>query len=842
VRRYFLRALAAEVRSGKGLLALSVLGVALGVGSVLSIRILDAGALGAFEGTVRAVSGDAGLSVLGTGPSFAEDRFPVVLSQPGVAQAVPIARVEAAVEGAGAPLFLEVLGVDLLAPVRLPWRGERGSVARALTDPGWVAVSPQLAGERGWKVGDAVAVSFGSRRAVLRVGALVDFRQLSPLASSRLAVMDISQAQAIFGLAGRIHQVDVVLAPGARAAEVAAGLERRLGPGVRVATPEQRVAEASGLLAAFRLNLTALSLVSLFVGGFLVYGSTRAALVRRREEFGLLRSIGATRGQVLWLLLAEASMLGAAGTALGIPLGWLAARAELRGVSATVENVYLLEGIDRVALSPGLLALAAALGVAGALLGALPPALDLSRRDPRSLLASLTLQDRASRASGPLFLAALVAVPAGAVAYRALAPRHPWAGFLLALGVLVALPLAAPLAVRVLSRLGRARRFSVWYGARSLGLHLQSTAVSVGALSVAVAMLAGITVMVASFRDTVVDWLDGTIRADVYVTTPTWSRARGEATLSPAVLEALRRFDGASRVDWLRQTFTRIGGRRVSVVGIRADVPDGGRRVRLLRGDAAPALRRLAAEGAALVSEPLARKSGAWDGGTVRIATPSGEATLPVAGVYYDYGSEAGTALVDLRTFARLFGEGAAANAAVFLEPGADPEAAVDRLRAALAGEAVVVRSNRSLRNEVLSIFEQTFAVTRLLELMGLLVAVAGVVLTLLVAAQERRAEVALYRALGATRGQAFLVFSGKGVGIALLGTLLGLAGGAALAFVLVRVVNRDFFGWTLELHFPVGLLALEALSIVGAGLAASLYPAARASDAPAAELSRDAI
>ncbi len=842
MRRYLRRALAAEFRSGKGLVALSVMGVALGVGSVLSIRILDDGALGAFEGTVRAVAGDARLSVLGTSASFPEDRYPLVLSQPGVAEAIPIVRADVAVEGGGAPAFLEVLGVDLLAPVRLPWQGERGPVAEALLRPGWVAVSPGLARERAWKVGDAVAVSFGSRRAVLRIGALVDFRRLSPLASPRLAVMDISQAQSTFGLAGRIHQVDVVLAPGASASRVAAELERRLGPGVRVATPEQRVAEASGLLDAFRLNLTALSLVSLFVGGFLVYGSTRAALVRRREEFGLLRSIGATRGQVLGLLVAEAAMLGAAGTALGIPLGWLAARAELRGVSATVQNLYLLEGIDGVSLGPGLVALASALGILGALIGALPPAVDLSRRDPRSLLASLTLEDRASRASGPLFLAAFGAVALGAVAYQVLATRHAWAGFALALGTLVALPLAAPLSVRVLAGIGRTRRFSLVYGARTLALHLQSSAVAVGALAVAVAMLTGITVMVGSFRDTVVGWLDATLRADVYVTTPTWSRARGEATLSPGVLSRLQGTGGVRRVDWLRQTFTRVDGRRVSIVGIRSEVPDGERRVHLLSGEAAPALRRLATEGAALLSEPLARKSGVWDGGTLRIATPSGEAALPVAGVYYDYGSEAGTALVDLHTFARLFGDGPPANAALFLEPGVDPEVTVDALRAALAGEAVVVRSNRALRGEVLSIFEQTFAVTRLLEIMGLLVAVAGVVLTLLVAAQERRAEVALYRALGATRRQAFLVFAGKGVGIAVLGTLLGLAGGAALSFILVRLVNRDFFGWTLELHWPAGVLAIQALTIVGAGLLASIYPAVRASDAPATELSRDAI
>jgi putative ABC transport system permease protein len=845
VRRHLQRALAAELRAAPALLALSVLGVALGVGSVLSIRILDRGALGAFEGTVRAIGGDAALTVLGNGPTFGEEAYPAVLAEPGVAGAVPLTRTWAAVEeasaGAGEPLFLEVLGVDLLAPVRLPWQGGRVAVADALVAPGWVAVTPELAAERGWGPGTELRVAAGSRRVALRVGAIVDFRRVSPLASRRLAVMDVAQAQAAFGLAGRLHQVDVLLAAGAEAADVARRLEDRLGPGLRAATPEQRVAEASGLLAAFRLNLTALSLISLFVGGFLVHGSVQAALVRRREELGLLRSLGATRSQVLGLVLGETAVVGAAGTALGLPLGWLAARAELAGVSATVQNLYLLEGIEGVALTPGLVLLAAGLGLAGALAGALLPALDVARRDPRALLASLTLEERATRGAGPLLAAALAAPAASALAYAALGPARPWAGFLVALGILAALPLAAPMLVRALGARGRGRRLSLGWGARSLSLHLRSSSVAVGALAVAVAMLTGITVMVASFRGTVERWLDATIRADVYVTTPAWRLARGEATLSREALDRLEGIGGVRQVDRLRQTFVRVGERRVAVVGVQAGLPGGEARVRLVAGDGAEALGRVE-RGEALVSEPLARREGLRAGGALRIEGPRGPVELPVAGVYRDYGSESGAILLDLSAFALHFGAGEPSSAALYLAPGRDPERFVDRARAELSDEALVLRSNRSLRADVLAIFEQTFAVTRLLQAMGLLVAVSGVVLTLLTAARERRAEVALYRALGATRVQAFRVFAGKGLGIAAMGVGLGLPGGAALAWVLVRLVNRDFFGWTLDLGWPAALLAAQSAAILVAGLAASLVPALRASDAPAAELSRDAL
>ncbi len=272
-----------------------------------------------------------------------------------------------------------------------------------------------------------------------------------------------------------------------------------------------------------------------------------------------------------------------------------------------------------------------------------------------------------------------------------------------------------------------------------------------------------------------------------------------------------------------------------------AGLPGGARRVELVAGDAAAAMRALG-QGAALVSEPLARKARLAAGGTVTVRGSAGEVAWRIAGVYRDYGSEAGAILVDLGAFARAFGPGAPSNAALYLAPGADVDATVSRLRAALGGRAVTVRSNRALRAEVLDLFEQTFAVTRLLQVMGLVIAAAGVTLSLLVIARERRAELALYRALGATRAQLFAVFLGRGLGIGAVGLALGAAGGGALALVLVDAVNPAFFGWTIGLHVPWRALGGQALAILLAAAAASLYPAVAASRTPAAELSRDAL
>jgi putative ABC transport system permease protein len=839
VRRYLARAAAKEVRTGRLLLALAVAGVALGVGSVLSIQLLNQGALGAFAGTVRAVSGDADLSVLPWAGGLDEALVPEVLSVPGVAAATPLWRAEVALEGRPGE-GLEVVGADLLAAARAAWAVSPGSLAGALASPGWVAVNPELAAELGWRVGTPVPVSLGSRRATLVVGALVELRRVAPLASRRLAVMDLAQAQGLLGTRGRIHQIDVRARAGIDPAVLAERLAARVGERARIASPAQRTVEAAGLLAAFRLNLTALSLVSVLVGGFLVHASVRASLARRREELGVLRALGATRSQVLGLVLAEAGLLGAAGSALGIPLGWLAARANLAAVSGTLRTVYLLEGIEQVHLGPGVLLLAVAVGVGGALAGAALPALDASREDPRALLSPLAVEERSRGNAARLVAAGAVALAlAGAV--RAAAASIPASAFALALGVLVAVPLAAPAALAALARLPRPRRLGARWGMRTLGTRPSGAAVAAGALAVAVSMLVGVTVMVGSFRGTVERWLGTTLRADVYVSTPSWRRARSEATLAPEVVARLRAEPGVVALDLLRQVQTRAAGRTVSVSGLDAALPGAEGRLDLVAGDPAAAMRALR-EGGVLVSEPLARKAGLAPGAILALRGAAGEVPLRVAGVYRDYGAESGAALVDLSTFARVFGEGPPSNAALRLAPGADPEAAAARLRADLRDHAVLVRSNRTLRAEVLAIFEQTFAITRLLQVMGLVIAAAGVTLSLLVLARERRAELALYRALGASRPGLAALFLGRGLALGITGLALGAVGGGALALVLVREVNPAFFGWTLGVHVPWARLAAQGAAILAAAAAASVHPALVASRTPAAELSRDAL
>jgi putative ABC transport system permease protein len=841
VIRYWWTSLIASARGGGVLYLLTVVGAALGVASVLSIQIINRSAVGAFEAGLQAVSGDADLSILGRTPTFPERLYPEVLAESGVAAAWPLYRVDVALAGREA-VFLEVVGADLVAPLQVPWQGESADPADALTRPGWIAVSPDLATRMGWRPGDRFEVTSGSRRARLVVGALVDWRRRSPRASARLALMDIAQAQGLLGHPGRLSQIDVRAAPGADLSALASRLAARLGPGVQVLTPAARGEQAADLLAAFRLNLTALSLISLFVGLFVVHESVQAALVRRRAELGLLRSLGATRGQLLALILAEVVLLGLIGVALGLPLGYWVAAANVEVVSATLTNLYLLERIESLQFPVALAGLAALIGVAGALTGGLWPALDMGRRRTTALLAPFTLHQAIRSIAGRLAAGGAVGLAVAAAWFAWVGRGWRPGGFVLGVALLAAIPLVTPLLVERAGAWVRLRGFGLGYSLKSLATRLQTTSFAVASLAIAVSMLVGITLMIGSFRRTVEVWVQTTIRADVYVTTPSWARAGSEATLDPAVVAALRGHPGVAFVDRLRRLSAYVGGRRIAVAGIDMTLPRREERFAFVGGDAAEAVRRVREEGAILVSEPLARKAGLGRGDRVAIAGPDGALTFPIAGVYYDYSTEAGAVVMDLATLDARFGPGGIHSLALYLEPGRDPDRVIDELKQRLPDAPLVFRSNRRLREEIFAVFDQTFAVTRVLQGMSLLIAVSGITLTLLVLARERLSELALYRALGARRRQLFGLFVGKGLAMGLLALALGLAGGVALAAILIFVINRAYFGWTIQVHWPWAALGREVGAILAAAMVASLYPALRASRTPATELSRDDI
>ena len=708
-----------------------------------------------------------------------------------------------------------------------------------LSRPGWAAFSPALVKEMGWSVGDSVSVSIGSKRVWIYVSALVDFQKISPLASPKMIVMDLAQAQHLFGQHGRVHQIDVVTLDDEEVLNVRDRLQSHLGNSVQVVTPEQRSRQTAGLLSAFRLNLTALSLISLFVGLFLVYSSTQASLVRRRAEFGMLRSIGATRMQVFGLIVSEVVLLGSLGVAIGLPMGYWAAQANVQVVSATLTNLYLLDEINTLELPWWMFGLAGLIGIGGAVIGALLPALDMSRRDTRSLLSAFTLHEKIGSVAPYLGILGSSILLFTGLWYALWGYHWQHAGFILAIGLLLGVPLLSPMSIRWATRGIRLQSFGLAYSLKSLGARLQTSAFAIAALSVAVSMLIGITLMVGSFRETLMVWIGTTVQADIYVSPASWRGQGDEAFLEPELIAPLSNFRGVRAMDRLRGFVAYAGEQRVALAGVDIGLPGGESRFTLLAGDVQKAYVQVHQKGAVLIGETLARRQNLWPGDDVLLYTPLGEQSFPIAGVYYDYNAQGGAVMMDLKTLESHWGNPGINSVALYLEAGIDAEKIVDEIRGQFPNAALEVRSNRRLREEAMAIFDQTFAITKLLQGISLLIAVCGITLMLMVLAREQASELALYRAMGATRQQVFGLFVGKGFGMGFLGLILGALGGVLLAMILIFVINRAYFGWTIQVYWPWQAIAQQVATILIAAVIASLYPALKASKTPAIELRR---
>ncbi len=827
--RLILRAAPARFRAAPALALLSVGAIALGTGAALAVNLLNRAAMETLDASLEVVSGNTDLVVRGVraAPAGVPDAaWPQALGVPGVMRVAPLVRLPGVTLTGGASVTL--VGVDVLTGT-FRFDGSGGLL------PGGIALPAPVAARIGVAPGDALGVSLGGWTRELPV-ALV-FQD-----DSQTAFADLALAQEIRGRPG-FDRLEIELTPGSDREEAARRIEAAV-PGVAAATSGALRTEGADLFAAFRLNLRALGVVSLLVAAFLIHASVRAGLRQRRQELGLYRALGASANRLAGVLLGEAVLTALVGTAVGVPLAALLARAALDGVSRTLTNFYLLERVESVAVRPEGALLALSVGVLAALAGALPEALAEARRPPVELLRpgleSSALWRKRFHAPGIL----LVGFAGWAVAFPEGAAARLGGGFVAAGALLTGAALLSGSVLRLGARLRVPRTGNSFLRGMEAGLReASSSAPPAAALAVAVAMLIGVSALVGSFRTTLDGWLVRTLVADLYVsrTGEPGAAARERLALPAEVLEATRLDPDVASRDLLRAMRIRLGGLPVSLLGVSASLPNAGERFALL-GDREAALRDFR-NGDVLVSEPLARREGLAPGDRFLLPTATGDSEYArVAGAYRDYGSSIGAIFIDRSKLNRLYPEAGAPpvhGVALYLREEADAREVAARLEAGFQGAASIV-DNRSLRAGALDVFDQTMSVTGLLRGVALLIAALGLSLALFTLSRERAPLIALERALGASRGQAASGFLGRGVLIALVGLGIGGGAGALLTLLLVHVVNPVWFGWRLDLHWPVGLLAAQGALVILAGLAAAGIPARQAARTGAAALRQE--
>ena len=826
---------------------LCILGVALGVAMVIAIDLANGSAARAFELSTETVAGRATHQIVGSGAGLDEAVYRRLKVELGVREAAPVVESYAiAVELDQQPL--RVLGVDAFAEA--PFRsylGQGNAPLRQndLTDffvrPDALLIGQETAARYGLRLGDALTLRAGDARRTMRIaGILNPADERSRRALDGLAIVDISTAQELFNMAGRLSHIDLIADERTEAGRALLDRIRAiLPPGAAIVKPSARSQSVESLTDAFRLNLTALSLLALVVGMFLIYNTITFSVVQRRPIIGTLRCLGVTQAEVFRQVLLETLLLGAIGGVLGIGLGILLGRGAVGLVSQTINDLYYTVNVRSVDVDPWTLAKGFGLGLAASLLAALAPAYEATSIPPITALRRSAGEQRVRWLLPRVALTGLVMLAIGAAMLllsRALVVNLGGIFFVL-IGLALASPMATiglmgslqPLLDRLAGLVGR-------LSARGVVNAISRTAIAIASLMVAVSVIIGLQSMINSFRTTVESWLDASLTADVYIAPPATGINASNATIAPSVVadfEALPDVSDVTRFRRVSVDFRTADAeyRQASLLAIRSNRERSARTFVWTLRPADGLWASMAGQDEVQVSEPFANKYGITpQNNRLLLRTDQGERAFQVVAVYYDYASDAGVIVMRHETYRRYWQDAQISSLALYVNPAqvSDLGAFVDQLRRRFAGRDLVISANRELRADALAIFERTFTITGALNLLATVVAFIGVLSALMALQIERTRELGMLRANGMTLRQLWrmtLLETGLMGGTA---GLLAMPTGFLLALILVYIINLRSFGWTIRLDLQWETFAQAMVVAVVSALLAAIYPMLR--------------
>jgi putative ABC transport system permease protein len=826
---------------------LLIIGVAIGVAMMVSIDLANSSAQRAFQLSTDAITGKATHRLVGPPTGFTEQVYTQLATGNGQSSMVnrqwsmvsaPVVEDYLTVPELDGQL-LRLVGIDPFAepPFRdyfSPQGGATGleGLIAFLTVPNSVILSQEVADEFGLALGDTITLNRSGQLATAQIaGLLQPADDISRRALAGVLFTDIASAQEILGMVGRLSRIDLISDDEA----ALAALEASLPPGVRLETAAARGNAIRQMTAAFELNLSALSLLALVVGMFLIYNTVTFSVVQRRPLFGILRCLGVTGGQLFSLILVEAAVLALVGSLLGLGLGVILGRGIVGLITQTINDFYFVVNVRGVDVPPFTLVKGVVVGVAAALFAALLPAWEALRTTPNASLKRSNLESGARRLLPWLALAWLVLTLLGVLLLAVRGNLVITFGGLFA--VLIGAALLTPPLTVALMRLVSPITGSLFgvigrMAPRDIVRSLSRTSVAVAALMTAVSVVVGVSIMIGSFRGTVEEWLNQTLQADIYISPPALTANRAFGFLPPEAIAQFRAWPGVVQSVTARQVQVDSAnlGRPVDLVAVDGDVSNGNRPYAWVSGDRATLWARLMAGEGVFVSEALIlRENLPLPPPEMVLETAVGPRSFPVLAVYYDYASDQGTVMIGQPLYRDLWQDESVVSIGLFLEPGVAPEQVVAEMSAAVAGrQDILIQSNRDLRAGSLEVFDRTFAITAALRLLAIVVAFIGVLSALMSLQLERSRELGVLRATGMTVRQLWgLTFLETGLMGAVAG-LLAIPVGYVLAWILIYVINVRSFGWTLTMQLEPAYFLQGLVVAIVAALLAAVYPSWR--------------
>ena len=703
--------------------------------------------------------------------------------------------------------------------------GGETDLASLLRRENAVFCSEKLAERAALRLGSTMALVINDAAVHMEVAGIIPGRADQPDSPASLLVMDLPALQHWSGKEGQLDRVECIFPAGARGAPqkevLLERLRRAVGEVATVRTPESRKVAAEVMTRGFRLNLTVLSLIALLVGLYLIFQALDAAVVKRRSEIAVLRALGVRESEVRRAWLWEAGALGMVGGVLGVLGGWALAQVTVRAVSQTVNSLYYANNTEAASLHAGEAVAAFILSVGCSICAGWIPAKRAALTPPAQLWA----QGTTGLAKSPTLTGAragwtLVAVAMG----LALCPplilsdgtRFALAGYFSALFGVVGAGMVAGDVLRLAAFV--MRRVSGTSSSLQLAnSHLRAPTSrhrwAAAGLLCAVSMTGGMAVLVGSFEHSVSVWIAHLLRADVFITSDSNQAATAYNRIPEATWQKITTDPVVADWDALLVLPAEMGSGSIRVAGVNFDFYQRHNQFSWLNAPVQEAVFDASRNQAlCVVSESFAGRFHKGRGDAVELPTTSGVRRLEIAGIYTDYGDEQGIVMVERKHLQEWFGTREVSSLSLVLKHGEAPESVQARLRGAFPGLATF--TNAHLRTEVMRIFRQTFAITYALEAIGVVVALAGLGITLASIFAERHAELTTLRALGMSRNGIAGVAAWEGTLLALGGTLGGIITSFGLGALLIFVINKQTFGWTLQVAVPVRSLVVLGLSV----------------------------
>jgi putative ABC transport system permease protein len=699
-----------------------------------------------------------------------------------------------------------------------------------LTVAGSVVISKDNSENYSLNLGDQIVLEIDGLEKSAVIGAIVDATE--PVARRSLdgmLIADIATVQELAGREGSLDWIDVILPEGTET------LGYPLPEGVTLQRSEAKQGVLEQMTSAFRMNLSALSLLALIVGLFLIYNSITFSVVQRRKLFGTLRCLGVTRAEIFRLVVLEAGLVGLIGALLGIGLGILLGRNTIQLVSQTINDIYFTTTVQDVRIPLESLMKGGLIGIFATILAAGFPALEAASIPPQTALSRSILESKSRLVVRLLAIAGLITIILGILIFQI--PSSSLAlGFLGTMIVVIGFAMLSAISMIGILRLfepivGRVWGFLGRLASRNLQKSLSRTAVAVAALMVAVAVTIGINLMIDSFRNTVAIWLRETLQGDVYIIAPSFVSSSSQTPIEPLVVQKVINWAGVERVDLLRTI--NIGTPSGYIILSGTSNPDiGQERVYLSRNLPMDEIWPAMKAGGILITETLARKMATnQQVSELILPTPVGEKSFPVLGVYHDYSSSEGGVMMALNIYRDIWQDDTVTAIGLRLKPGINADEITRDLTESLNVEQkILIRPNQELRADVMEVFDRTFAITSALRILATIVAFIGILSTLLLLQLEKQREVGILRALGLTGKQLWRLTMLETGLMGLSAGILALPTGFAITLILIRVLNLRSFGWSIQLLAkPEAFLQAIGLSILAA-LLAGIYPAYRLS------------